>query len=342
MLLQEIICAEENVTEICNISCWIGYAEEDASSRDENLLLAFALVAAAGLSTTFGSAMVLCKIVQVENKGLLGSALGFSGGVMIYVSFVEIFQKSIEDFAACGCLWKTVEMDGEEETENAAAVMATICFFGGVALTYALDLVVHHMFDGDEIGVKNIQLDRANSDHVGKDDVHAEDSKSVKEQKEDLLALGSKLRRMGIKTALAIGLHNFPEGLATFVATLADPTVGGALAVAIAIHNIPEGLCVAIPVYYATGSRFKGFLLSFFSGFTELLGAVMGYLFLRTVLGSAAYGTLFGIVAGMMVTIVLKELIPTAHRYDPEDKYVSKSIFVGAFVMALSLILFIL
>ena len=157
----------------------------------------------------------------------------------------------------------------------------------------------------------------------------------------------ASLQRMGVLTALAICLHNFPEGLITFVATVDDPTVGLALCVAIAIHNIPEGLCVSIPVYYATGDRRKAFLYAFFSGVTELLGAVLGYAVLKSVdegEGSAtAYAVVFGLVAGMMIAISLKELLPTAYRYAGADKekYVTAWIWAGAFVMAMSLVLFV-
>ena len=149
-----------------------------------------------------------------------------------------------------------------------------------------------------------------------------------------------KLVRMGMMTALAIGIHNFPEGLATFVATLADPAVGAALAVAIAIHNIPEGLCVAIPVYYATGNRWKAFGWAFVSGLSEPIGAGLGWLILKDVMSEMVYGILFGMVAGMMINISLQELIPTAVRYDPTDKVTTNSIIVGMAIMAASLALF--
>src|SRR5690606_33303183 len=126
--------------------------------------------------------------------------------------------------------------------------------------------------------------------------------------------------RTGMLTAIAIGIHNFPEGLATFVATLHDPTVGVALAIAIAIHNIPEGLCVSMPVYFATGDRNKAFMWALLSGLSEPVGALIGWLVLQSVMGGAVYGTLFGVVAGMMVNIVLHEILPTAHRYDPKDQ----------------------
>lgn len=150
-----------------------------------------------------------------------------------------------------------------------------------------------------------------------------------------------KLVRMGLMTALAIGIHNFPEGLATFVASLSDPSVGAALAVAIAIHNIPEGLCVAIPVYYATGNRWKAFGWALLSGVSEPIGAGLGWLILKDMMSELVYGLLFGIVAGMMVNITIHELIPTAVRYDPADKVTTNSIIIGMVIMAASLTLFL-
>ena len=149
------------------------------------------------------------------------------------------------------------------------------------------------------------------------------------------------LKNMGAMTALAIALHNFPEGLATFVAALADMKLGLALAVAVAVHNIPEGACVAMPVYYATGSKWKGFWWSFVSGVSEPIGGLFGYLVLYgNAMSDVAYGALFGIVGGMMVYISLKELLPTALKYDPHDRYVTNCMFAGMAIMALSLILF--
>jgi len=148
---------------------------------------------------------------------------------------------------------------------------------------------------------------------------------------------------MGLKTALAIAIHNLPEGLATFVATLAEPSVGVTLAVAIAIHNIPEGLCVALPIYYASGSRHLGFFWALISGISEPIGALIGYLVIKGSgedMDQTVYGLLFGVVGGMMIMIVLLELIPTALRYDPADRFVTNSLVLGMVVMAVSLVLF--
>ncbi|CAM9568289.1 unnamed protein product [Ectocarpus sp. 12 AP-2014] len=150
-----------------------------------------------------------------------------------------------------------------------------------------------------------------------------------------------KLVRMGLLTAVAIGIHNFPEGLATFVAGLSDPSVGLALAVAIGIHNVPEGLCVAIPVYYATGNRWKAFGWALLSGVSEPIGAGLGWLVLKDIMNELVYGLLFGVVAGMMVNITIHELIPTAVRYDPSDKVTTNAIIAGMAIMALSLSLFL-
>merc|ERR1740139_1216639 len=149
--------------------------------------------------------------------------------------------------------------------------------------------------------------------------------------------------KMGLNTAVAIGIHNFPEGLATFVATLVDPAVGATLAVAIAIHNIPEGLCVALPIYYATGSRMKGFMWALLSGLSEPAGALIGWAIIKSTgqdMNQLVYGILFGLVAGMMIMIVILELLPTAYRYDPTDRFVTNSVALGMAVMAASLCLF--
>ena len=150
-----------------------------------------------------------------------------------------------------------------------------------------------------------------------------------------------KLVRMGMQTAVAIALHNFPEGLATFVAVLEDPKIGAILAVAIGIHNIPEGFCVALPIYYATGNRKKAFWWGALSGMSEPVGALLGWLILANSFSDAIYGLMFGLVAGMMVMISLKELLPTAYSFDPGDTVVTNSLIARSMVViSLSLVLY--
>jgi zinc transporter, ZIP family len=174
------------------------------------------------------------------------------------------------------------------------------------------------------------------------ENVQQEDVENVKKSSvEDRASVENRrLIHMGINTAVAIGLHNFPEGLATFVAALNDARVGGVLAVAIGIHNIPEGLCVALPIYYATGNRRKAFLWALVSGLSEPLAALLGWAVLANSFSDTIYAVLFGVVAGMMVIISTKELLPTAHRYDPDDTVVTFSFIGGMCIMALSLVLF--
>lgn len=147
-----------------------------------------------------------------------------------------------------------------------------------------------------------------------------------------------KLMRLGMFTALAIAIHNFPEGLATFTSAIRDPALGIAITVAIAIHNIPEGIAVSVPVYYATGSRKKAFALSFLSGLSEPVGAIIGYLILYPFFNDVIYGVLFAAVAGIMVFISLDELLPTAREYG-EAHLSIYGMVAGMMVMAISLLL---
>ena len=148
------------------------------------------------------------------------------------------------------------------------------------------------------------------------------------------------LLRMGMFSALAIAIHNFPEGLATFTAALSDPTLGISIAVAIAIHNIPEGIAVSVPIYFATGDRKKAFKMSFLSGLSEPVGALVGFFLLYNFFNEAMFGLIFAGVAGIMVYISLDELLPTAEKYG-EHHIAIYGMISGMVVMALSLVLFV-
>ncbi len=139
--------------------------------------------------------------------------------------------------------------------------------------------------------------------------------------------------------ALAIAIHNFPEGLATFIAALQKPALGLSIAVAIAIHNIPEGISVSVPIYYATGSKKKAFVYSFLSGLAEPVGALIGYFILRSFINDLMFGILFAVVAGIMVFISFDELLPAAEEYG-EHHLAIYGLIAGMAVMALSLLLF--
>lgn len=173
------------------------------------------------------------------------------------------------------------------------------------------------------------------------------DKTSSAETQRDLMALlaadnhGQDLARMGVLTGLAVGLHNVPEGVATFAATLASPATGVVIAIAIALHNIPEGVAVALPLYYATGSKWKGLMWAAVSAAAEPLGGLIAYAVLGSMgMSHLAFGIMFSFVAGMMVYISIRELLPTALRYDPKDSCVTACAFWGMAVMAASLLMF--
>lgn len=268
---------------------------------DQNLLLAFVLTAFAGLSTGIGSAIAFFS--KKTNKSFLAATLGFSAGVMIYVSFAEILVKSKEAL---------ISVYGEI-LGNWYAVAS---FFGGVLIILIIDRLIP-------------SYENPHEPHK------VEEMESLSEAEIEK----KKLMRMGMFAALAIAIHNFPEGLATFTAALTDPAIGVSIAIAIAIHNIPEGIAVSVPIYYSTGSRKKAFWYSFASGLSEPIGALIGFILLRELFNEVTFGILFGAVGGIMVYVSIDELIPTAKRYDLGHKAIYGMV-IGMAVMALSVLLF--
>jgi zinc transporter ZupT len=187
---------------------------------------------------------------------------------------------------------------------------------------------------------ENFHVLKHMADHIQnvepKDDIDDEEAKVIAALKKD----AHQLMHMGAATALAIAIHNFPEGLVTFVAYTQDPAVGVVLAIGIGVHNIPEGLCVAMPIYYATGNRWKAFMWGILSGVSEPLGALFGYVVLKGSMSGNTYGILFGVVAGIMTLIAADELLPTAHRYDPKNEVVTYAFIFGMLAIAGSLVIF--
>ncbi|MEB3361452.1 MAG: zinc transporter ZupT [Synechococcaceae cyanobacterium] len=271
------------------------------SPLESNVLFALLLTAAAGLSTGVGSAIGLLS--RGYQPRLLNLALSFSAGVMLFVSLVEIFPKA---------RLAMVSVLGAQLGYGAALV----AFFGGLGVIAALDWLLpnHPLLLPEPAGGDAVRL------AGGKRQTDA-----------DLL-------RTGLFTALAIAIHNFPEGLATFVGAIANPRLGISIALAIAIHNIPEGLAISAPVYYATGNRRLAFLLSFASGLAEPLGAVVGYLLLRHLFGPLVFGMIFASVSGIMVYVCLDELLPAAHRHGAPAMTMA-GLLMGMAVMGLSLVL---
>ena len=262
-----------------------------------NILFAIGLTLFAGLSTGIGSAMSL--VSKKFSPKFLAISLGFSAGVMIYVSLVDIFQKA-----------KVALIDSFGEKQG--YIFTVLAFFGGIALIAIIDKLIPSYENPHEL--KNL--------------------KSPEDQKDK----AKSLMRMGLFSALAIAIHNFSEGLATFMAAMVNPTMGISIAVAIAIHNIPEGIAVSVPIYYATKSRKKAFWYSFLSGLAEPVGAVIGYFLLLRLFDDSAFGIIFAGVAGIMVYISLDELLPTAEEYG-EHHLAIGGLVAGMAVMAVSLLL---
>lgn len=234
------------------------------------VLFALGLTVFAGLSTGLGGAIAVAR----RNPGdrFMAGALGFSAGVMLYVSFLEILPKGFEELTVA---WG----------ENLGPWAAVGSFFFGIAVIAVIDRLVPEPINPHERG-------------IGADPY--------------LDAQRLRLMKMGAFTAGAIAIHNFPEGFATFIAGLEDPQVAVAVAIAIAIHNIPEGVAVAVPIREATGSRKKAFGWALLSGLAEPAGALIGFLLFMPLLGPVALGIAFAAVAGVMVFICLDELLPTA------------------------------
>ena len=253
------------------------------------------LTLAAGLCTGIGSCIAFMQ--KRTNRKFLSVSLGFSAGVMIYVSMVEIFP------AARGILAAPLGADGSGWAAAAA-------FFAGMLVIAVIDRIVPSEENPHEPKL-----------------VEGEERTS-----------SAKLMRTGVFTAAAIAIHNFPEGLATFVSALQDPGIAIPIVAAIAIHNIPEGIAVSVPIYHATGSRRRAFLYSFVSGLAEPVGALIGWLLLMPVMNDVVFGCIFAAVAGIMVFISLDELLPSAREYG-EHHLAIYGLIAGMAVMAVSLLI---
>jgi ZIP family zinc transporter len=293
---------------------------------------ALGLTLFAGMATGIGS--VIAFTAKRTNLRFLSVATGFSAGVMLYVSFVEIFFKGADALTA-------------RYGDRLGNWINALSFFGGMLLIGIVDNLIPAAENPHEIHPEEETkpLHDPSAPLPDFDAVARGNAEGPGLTVHDHSRHHGKLMRMGLFTALAIGIHNFPEGLATFLAALHDPTLGMAIAVAIALHNIPEGISVSVPIFYATGNRRKAFLYSLLSGLAEPVGAVVAYVVLRFLVvgGTGAIpiqvmGILFGVVAGIMVYISLDELLPTSRAYGKgHDSLLG--LVTGMLVMAVSLLL---
>ncbi len=255
-----------------------------------NIIFALLLTLFAGLASGIGGLLAFTKLAN--NAKFFASSLGFSAGVMIYVSFLEIIPKGLvalnQNFSSSDSEW-----------------IAIAGFFIGILFILLIDQLIPHEQNPHEIKEKN---------------------------------QNSSLMRMGLFSAFAIALHNFPEGMATFYAALEDVRLGIGITVAIALHNIPEGIAIALPIYQATKNRVKAFNLALLSGLAEPIGALIGFLIFSSILPTSVFGVIFPFVAGIMVYISLDELLPTSEKYGHHHLSIL-GLIGGMAVMALSLLI---
>jgi len=250
----------------------------------EGFALGLILSTLAGLSTLIGSFFGL--LAKEPGPRFMALTLGFSGGVMLHVSFVELLQAGVE---------------------SSGFAPAHVAFFAGMGAMFLVDVLIPHDYMAE----------------------HHRPGQSAE---------NARLLKTGLFVALGIGIHNFPEGMASFVGALQDPSLGVSIAIAIAIHNIPEGLAVAAPIVAATGSRKKALLWSVLSGLAEPLGAGVAALVLFPFLSDAILGYILAAVAGIMVFITLDELIPVSRSFG-YDHLSIVGVGLGMVVMAASLYL---
>ncbi|EDP4877342.1 zinc transporter ZupT [Campylobacter jejuni] len=281
----------------------------------EQIFIAILLTLFAGFSTAIGSTIAFFS--RKDDLRVLSLGLGFSAGVMIYISFMEILPTALKDFK-------------NHYDSHWAELLGLACFFGGILISLLIDKLIPEDVNPHEPKEDLSELKICPLPQKGQNPPKFHPG-------EKLHQINTKaLKRTGIFTALAIAIHNFPEGFATFISSLDNLTLGIAIAIAVAIHNIPEGLAVSLPIYHATGDKKKAFIYSALSGFAEPLGAFVGALILLPFIGDLTLAISFAVIAGIMVFISLDELLPAAKTYDKAHDSLY-GLIVGMAIMALSL-----
>lgn len=273
------------------------------------IISALLLTLIAGAATGIGGALVLFK--KKISSDFLAGALGLSAGVMIFISMAEMFPESQEMIAGTGL------------THGEAFVL--VAFFVGMGLITLIDFAIPEYENPHE--APGLSLDSQTA-AVG-----------MLEQTGNEKAM----HRLGLLSALAIAVHNFPEGIATFIGALNDPEMGAGITFAIAIHNIPEGIAVAIPIYYATKSKGKALLYATLSGMSEVIGALLclavtAIFGIELTGGGPAFPLVMSAVAGIMIYISLDELLPTAEKYGKHHIAIA-GVVGGMAIMGISLLI---
>ena len=271
----------------------------------DNVSFALLLALFAGLSTGIGS--IIAYFIRKPKDWQLSLILGFSAGVMVYISFAELLHVAID---------------------KVGFVNANLGFFIGIAFIAIVDILVPHEYKQERVGNSPLSSVSQIKTTQGTD-VQRTNSLTIEQR--------SHLKRTGTLLALGIAIHNLPEGLAVFSgAVTGDRTFGILVAIAIALHNIPEGISVSVPIAEATGNRRRAFVYSFLAGLAEPVGAIIGYGILFPFLTSTFVYSLLAFSAGIMVYISLDEILPTAQLYGKQH-FVILGVLAGMLVMAISI-----
>ena len=273
------------------------------------IISALILTLIAGSATGIGGALVLFK--KKLSSRFLAGALGLSAGVMIFISLAEMFPEAQEMIGAAG-------------TAHGEALVL-VAFFVGMGIITLIDFLIPEYENPHEAPGLSLNARTSAVEAIGQ------------------TASEKAMHRLGIMSALAIAIHNFPEGIATFIGALNDPEMGAGITFAIAIHNIPEGIAVAIPIYYATKSKAKALLYATLSGFSEVIGALLclavtAVFGLELTGGGATFPLVLSAVAGIMIYISLDELLPTAEKYGKHHVAIA-GVVGGMAFMAVSLLI---
>ena len=273
------------------------------------IISALLLTLIAGAATGIGGALVLFK--KKISSDFLAGALGLSAGVMIFISMAEMFPESQEMITGTGL------------THGEAFVL--VAFFVGMGLITLIDFAIPEYENPHE--APGLSLD----------------SKTAAVGMLEQTGNEKAMHRLGLLSALAIAVHNFPEGIATFIGALNDPEMGAGITFAIAIHNIPEGIAVAIPIYYATKSKGKALLYATLSGMSEVIGALLclavtAIFGIELTEGGPAFPLVMSAVAGIMIYISLDELLPTAEKYGKHHIAIA-GVVGGMAIMGISLLI---
>ena len=276
----------------------------------ENFLFAFLLSLLAGLTTTVGS--VIAFIVKKPNPKFISFIMGFSAGVMIFISFVELLFNSISP-------------------SSIGYPIGVLFFFLGMGIMFLIDVVVSHKYEFEDSIEVLVKENGSYKPHLHYGHIYR---KKFQGEKKNL-----KIEKTSLFIVLGVFIHNFPEGMATFIGTLAEVELGLLLTLAIALHNIPEGIAVSLPIYTYTGSKKKAFKWSFISGISEPVGALITWVILFPFITPTLLSALLAAVGGVMVYISLDELLPASRSLGKEHHSIL-GIITGMIIMAFSLALF--